>query len=299
MSIHFIGDLGLDLYHIADDTNLLVNKKYYLGGCSFNSAYHYQKVSKEGPNLFYLAPNNLTSFLSKEVTQKIFELKNAIKFYPLKGLLHYPLQEIEILENGEKNFIKYTSGICEDFDISQIHDELNSLALIKPKDLVVMPVFSQFFKFNNLIFNHLEQREVSFILDFLDGEDFDKDFDRIMPYLKKASLSVFGLNMAKNTFDHKLSDKLSYYASMNDIEVLITQSHHQIIYYKNRKRYTYQPKKSENVIDTTGAGDSFLAAFIHYKSILTPIQALQRASEYAKLVVEQIGATPILINNER
>ncbi len=266
--MYFIGDAGIDEY-----LNL---EKNYLGGCSLNVAGHYRLCSKlETHLIFPTITNNPIESYCEEI---------GITHYPLYRNGELPRQEIDIQESGEKIFVQYHPGVIEGFVLG--HEEK---LLLKKCDTIVAPLFTQILPFIDQV---IEVSDSKFIFDFHDASDFNKDINEISKYLKHASMAQFGLTLK----DENLKAQLVNKSIELGIELLITQGSDEIYYLdaKSNTEVRYTPTKIEKVFDSTGAGDSFLGAFLYYKQVTTIHDALAKASTYAAQTLQYFGPLPHL-----
>lgn len=265
---YFIGDAGID-YYVQDNVRRL-------GGCSLNVATHFKRNTPLEATLLY--PSSPSNSLIEEHCRK-----EGIHSLPLIRESQLPCQEIDISPLGEKKFLTYHPGVIQDF----IFTEEESEYLSNIKGVIISPLYEQILPFIDQVITHASQCE--FIFDFHDTQDFEKKIENILPYLSLSKLSLFGLGPD----DQALIAQLKEYTLKNKGEVIITQAAQEIIYYKNSETFKYRPTPIDQVIDSTGAGDSFLGAFLAIDALnqdQLPEQRLQKAALYSSSTLLKKGA---------
>jgi len=265
---YFIGDAGIDHY-LQDDIRRL-------GGCSLNVATHFKRNTQLEATLLY--PSSSENSLIEEHCRK-----EGINSYPLIRESQLPCQEIDISPLGEKKFLTYHPGVIQDFIFNK--EEIEYLSHIK--GVVICPLYEQILPFIDQVITHAPQCE--FIFDFHDTQDFQKNFKNILPYLSLSKLSLFGLGPE----DQVLIEELKEYTYKNKSEVIITQGAQEIIYFKNSSTIKYCPTPIDEVVDSTGAGDSFLGSFLAITALNQEQdleQRLQKAALYSSSTLLKKGA---------
>ncbi|MFG1591900.1 carbohydrate kinase family protein [Halobacteriovorax sp. CON-3] len=248
----FIGDAGFDDYTSVHER--------HLGGCSLNVATHFMRNSNSKATLIYPAASDGQVIINHCQ-------KEGIQAVPLFREGKTPVQFIETLESGEKNFTEYKSGVLENFQFTK-----EELQLIKELEgHIVCPLYSQILPFVDQLIE--AKPRAKFIFDFHDAQGFE-----IEKYLKVAELALFGL-----TPSHDLEFYLREFVKAHKISVLITRSAGEISFFNKNESISYTPQPVDVVIDSTGAGDAFLGAYLAHKN-------LEKASHYAKSILSVRGA---------
>jgi sugar/nucleoside kinase (ribokinase family) len=264
----FIGDIGLDIY--PDQT--------LPGGCSLNAATRAKlycdkhklnlKITLAGPS-----SNSNSNTIIDDYLQN-FDI--SILLFKREGA--WPTQIIENLPNGEKSFIQYEEGVFKNFFLTTSEKYfLNNFS-----GHVVMPVFDQGLSFNQTVIDNLHKAKI--FLDFFDLTDFNRNINDIQYMLKKSHGAFFGLNES----DQILINEIKQFSQSTGKPCLVTLGKDGAVYFDD-KEYSVDAKKV-NVIDTTGAGDTFIATFMSAKiSGENTVDALKYARDHSAEVVAQKG----------
>ncbi|MDA9793374.1 PfkB family carbohydrate kinase [Bacteriovoracaceae bacterium] len=262
----FIGDIGLDIY--PDQT--------LPGGCSLNAATRAKfycdmynlnlKITLAGPSS--ISKSIIDDYLqSMDISKLLFKREGS-----------WPTQIIENLPNGEKSFIKYEEGVFKDFFLTTSEKcFLNNFS-----GHVVMPVFAQALSFNHSVIDNLHKAKI--FLDFFDLTDFNRNINDIKSMLNQSHGAFFGLNKSDKT----LINEIKQFSQSTGKPCLVTLGKDGAVYFDD-KEYSVDAKKV-NVIDTTGAGDTFIATFMSAKiSGENTEDALKYARDHSAEVVAQKG----------
>lgn len=250
----FIGDAGFDDY--------LISKETLLGGCALNVATHFSRNSNLTPTLIY--PAGKDNLYIEEHCQR-----EGVNSIPLKREGLCPVQDIEVQNDGEKNFTNYHPGILKDFILKEknIFKELEGY-IVCPLFVQILPFIDQIIKLSP---------KAKFIFDFHNAADIP-----IEKYLKYAYLAQFGLGE-----DLGLEQYLVEYVKSNETNILITRGSGKVSYYTKNHITEYRPKVLKEIVDSTGAGDSFLGAFL---ANIDKDNRLEIASTYASKIIMKEGA---------
>lgn len=235
MKTIYVGDCGVDEY----------NGQLYAGGCGLNTAFYAQKVGLS-MDLVSCVGNDKESQIPLNVCHKIGLKTDYIYQFPGKT----PQQKIEVLPNGEKKLVGYNPGVLSKFKLQK-----KDLDFIGKHQMLITVYYLQIEKlFSQLLESDFKGLKV---IDFMDGNDFDKDIDLVKKYADRWDIGYFGLSVK----DEKLINNLKELADDENKLVLITLGKEGSWCYWQKKKYW---QKAENVkaVDTTGCGDAYLAGFL-------------------------------------
>jgi sugar/nucleoside kinase (ribokinase family) len=193
-----------------------------------------------------------------------------------------PKQNILIEASGERTFKGYQPGVLADWVLNKLQVDTITTA-----DVVVTLAFQQIMPLFEQVIALPLRGKLS--IDFMDMADFGKDFSRIERYLQLCDLAFFGLSKQS---DRELITKIKQWFSVQQSEKIAVM--------------TFGPEGSvavgpgfffeqgvdvvREVVDTTGAGDSFAGAFLaNYLAGKSIPDAMRAGSQRAAAVVQKIG----------
>lgn len=121
--------------------------------------------------------------------------------------------------------------------------------------------------------------------DFSSKEYWTKEYlEKVCPYIKYAFFS------GSNLTDLEVADLIEYVHKFGVGIVGVTRGEQAAVFSEAGKRFEQKPNNT-TVIDTMGAGDSFIASFLtHYHPSRDMRSSLQKASEFAAKVCGYYGA---------
>ncbi|MGI9204234.1 MAG: PfkB family carbohydrate kinase, partial [Woeseiaceae bacterium] len=190
-----------------------------------------------------------------------------------------PMQYIEIEPYGEKRFVRYEEGVLKDFEFNRQQRDI-----IAASALMVAPVYLQIVDlYNNLLSIETDGTVAIDFADFLHHPNFallEKHIDTI-------DIGFFGLtNEDTVSIEHIASLAAKY-----DKLFIVTLGADGSCAFHGAKRFQCAAVPVEKVVDTTGAGDAFAAAFLSRYCYGAGIQAsLQRGAELAASVITKLGS---------
>lgn len=183
---------------------------------------------------------------------------------------------VDLNKHGDRVFVHSNKGGVQQYLSVRINKE--DINYFKEFDILHTSIYSNLDKEIKELSKHVN---VSY--DFSDHYE-DTNLDLVCPYLSLAFLSGSHLDNEgiQNTIDyiHKLGTKM----------VIVTRGEKGVILSDNGSRY-YQDKVKAEVIDTLGAGDSFIAAFLtNYLETNCIKSSLEFGVEKAAMTCEVNGA---------
>jgi fructoselysine 6-kinase len=121
--------------------------------------------------------------------------------------------------------------------------------------------------------------------DFSSNEYWTKEYlEQVCPYLNYAFFS------GSNLSDLEITDLIEYVHQLGVGVIGVTRGELPAVFSHQGKRFEQKPV-SNHIVDTMGAGDSFIASFLtHYHSSLDMRNSLQAAAEFASGVCGYYGA---------
>lgn len=271
MKIVCVGDLGVDRY--------MPENKLLPGGITGNFTRQARRVFKPEDEIQIISALGTDEEEAATALAAVNRpgIESHITFY--EGST--PVQYIEVLENGEKNFTRYDKGILEKFEINAAQEEL-----IYQADLVVTPVYQQIIDVFAEVLSI--QTEAIIAVDFSDFST-DPDFDLLEKASEHFDIGFFGLQKSQTD----LIEKLEKFALNKNILIIITLGEDGSMAIYNDIKLYQDAIPVKKVIDTTGAGDAFAAGFLSRLSIDNDIEAaLEKGAEIAAETIQYLGSVP-------
>ncbi|EQC45333.1 carbohydrate kinase family protein [Bacteriovorax sp. Seq25_V] len=238
----------------------------FLGGCAFNVTATFQKLNSNYTFISLIGEDEYTEAIEKYLND------SSIDSYLFR--VPHPNQEIEIIldENGERSFENYQSEILN-VQVSFEFDEF---------DYVISPYFDEI---RSLVSGSLTSSKHKVFLDLQDGLNIsESEFQGLS---ERASY----INMGNEVFSHDFLLKRSV-----DCIITVTLAERGSRVYSQGKYKDIETAKVENVVDTTGAGDSFFAyvanGLINFNLSLEDSelhQLVKEANSFASNIIKFIG----------
>lgn len=264
MKTIYVGDIGVDDY----------SGQLYPGGCALNVAYH---AKKAGLNI------DLVSCVGSDKASQIpLNVVKRLKFnetyiHQLPG--ETPKQKIQVLTNGERKFIGYFPGVLSDFKLIQ-----KDIDFINQHDALITLFYSQI----NHLFNQVTK--IKFpglkVVDFMDGNDFNKDINFVKKCANWWDIGFFGLSGNDSQFSQQL---MQLAKNLTKIVVVTLGSGGSLAVVHN-KIFKVKTKPIQ-AVDTTGCGDAYIAGFLaDWLRTKDTKMAMKAASFLAGQVAKHQGA---------
>ena len=269
MKIVCAGDVGYDHY--------IAENKYLPGGISYNVAMHAkdQFPSSDIIQLVSVLGNDdIATQLRLNLDQKGVE--QHIDILPGQS----PVQDIH-LDNGICRFGNYRVGVLDNYRLSK-----GARSIIQNSDLLIVPWFDQITAFFESVM--CTPSDGLRVVDFADiGEN--KNIERIKAWLPKFDIAFFGLVPTNEGFISEIA-KL---AGTHNKLMIVTLAAYGSIAFDGAASYKCAARPVSTVVDTTGAGDSFAAAFLAEYCHSRDIQsAMHNGADLAAQTVSRLGSTP-------
>lgn len=268
MRVVCVGDCGIDRY--------LPTGKHYVGGITANFARHARALFPSEDEIAIISPLGndpeatavRSAFASTGIDCHFCELDGAT-----------PVQYINVREGGEKEFVRYDEGVLRKFEL-----DAPEIELIADSDILVAPVYVQIAR----LFDGLMQirRNGKTCIDFADFAEHP-EFELLERHLESIDVSFFGLSRD----DVATIEKLAAMARAQDKLIVVTLGGGGSIAFRRKRRYEQEALPVDRVIDTTGAGDAYAAAFLsRYCNGASISDAMSVGAAHAASVVQRPGA---------
>ena len=268
MRVVLAGDCGVDRY-----VSLGVDRP---GGITLNVAAHARRLFPRSDSVTVLTALG-TDREAAMVRKALRGLGVEIFLRELPGSTS--LQLIDLEPSGEKIFVSYHQGVLGDFRVGEEEREL-----IAGSDLLVAPHYRQIDGFFSSVMA-APSRGIRAV-DFADiAEDPEtRNVERFVDFL---DIAFFGLDPSHA----RLIDQLETIACRREKLFVVTLGAGGSVALGGRDRIVCPAAPVEKVVDTTGAGDTFAAAFLsEYVRSKDVGQSLARGAAEAAVTVQRIGA---------
>ena len=264
-----VGDCGIDRYLPLNEDRP--------GGITYNFASHARRDFPSDATIHILTAVG-TDDHGVRVSEALSRSECTVHARTMPGPTS--LQEINLQEDGERIFTHYDQGVLDGYRLDEPEQ-----AIVQQADLLVVPMFEQIREFFVSVMNIGCEGLIA--VDFADISDYPA-IDRVTPFVDRLDIAFFGLEPTQNT----LIQELMSLAIERDKIFVVTMGRGGSVV-ATRSQRVFQPAVPvETVIDTTGAGDRFAAAFLaEYVKSRHLTHALRKAAHAAAVTVSRLGAT--------
>lgn len=268
MHVVCVGDCGVDHY--------LPSGTRVAGGITANFARHARRSFAPDDRL------DIVSCVGDDegatiVLQALQDSGIGLKLVRLPG--RTPVQTIEVRDDGEKNFVHYDEGVLRDMRF-----DADAQALIAAADLLVAPVYLQIVGLFDVLVSlpHRGRTCIDFA-DFLEHPDFSL----LERHIDALDIAFFGLDASSQASIARIADL----AKRHDKLFIVTLGAAGSRAFAGAKVYDCGAVPVRSVVDTTGAGDAFAAAFLgRYCHGASIPEAMAAGARSAAMVIEHFGA---------
>ncbi len=268
MHVVCVGDCGVDRYlPLAQDR---------AGGITLNFAVHARRL---------FAPEDRVTVVSalgddteaNIVTAALDELLIEAYLAELPG--RTSLQHIALEPSGEKIFVRYEQGVLGDYRVGPLER-----AILEEADLLVAPHYEQISGFFDSVMN-TPSRGLR-VVDFADIAQHPSAIN-LRRYSDRFDVAFLGLSRTDNT----LIEEIAALASETDKLIVVTLGADGSLALSRRGRDECPASPVGDVVDTTGAGDTFAAGFLsEYCESRNVASSLEKGALEAAQTIQRIGA---------
>jgi len=269
MKLLCIGDCGVDHYVDRD----LIRP----GGITLNFAINARR--------FFAADDHIAIATPIADDPEAAIVESALAQAGLTGELRRqvgttPRQKIRLGRDGEKEFIGYDEGVLAGFEV-----DARLRQLMAQTDWVITPVFSQIEQlFGEIITVESPARKA---VDFMDLTDAANPLAFVERFVAEIDVGFFGLS----AHEQPLIEALGALAKRTKKLFVVTLAADGSVAFAGEDRARCQARPVEQIVDTTGAGDTFAAAFLsRHLHGARLAEALGYASDRAAESLTHIGA---------
>ncbi len=266
MNVVCVGDCGVDRYADQDRP----------GGITLNFAVHARRLFPRVDRIIVVSALG-TDDEAQVVTRALDELPIEAFLVGMPG--RTSIQYIDLEAAGEKIFVKYEQGVLGDYRVGE-----RERTLISEADLLMAPHYRQIDGFFESV-----MKAPSRGLRAVDFADIAEDpvTTNVENYLDNFDIAFFGLSITHAA----LIDKLQSLAEHADKLFVVTLGPDGSQALSSEGRLTCSAAPVDKVVDTTGAGDTFAAAFLCEYCVSNDIAtSLSRGAAEAAATIQRIGA---------
>ena len=268
MKVVCVGDCGIDHY--------LPSGERRFGGITANVARHARKQFPKDDEIHIVscvgdddgAELVLSSLEATTINCHIQQKSGATS-----------IQYIEIQKSGEKKFIRYDEGVLRDFAFGPVER-----SIIAKSDLLIAPVYFQIVDlFDDLMSIGTTGLTAIDFADFLQHPDFEM----LERHLDNFDVGFFGLSVA----DVETLSHLRKLAIQTNKLFIVTLGEEGSRAFIGQKCFDCPAVSVNEVVDTTGAGDAYAAAFLSRYCHGGEIEeSMHHGAEVAADVVANLGS---------
>jgi fructoselysine 6-kinase len=271
MKVVCVGDCGVDHY--------LPSERLLSGGITANFSRHAAREFREDDEIHVVSAIGDEPVAAGIVRRGFRNTRIHCHIAEMRG--ETPVQYIGIEPNGEKNFLRYDEGVLAFYRIDE-----DAARIVRTADLLVTPVFRQIHELFHSVMSVSIAGKVA--VDFADFSQHP-DFSHLESYLDGIDVAFFGLSPG----DHKLISALSALADRSHKLFVVTLGSAGSMAVAGHEKFEQAAIPVDRIVDTTGAGDAFAAAFLaDFMHGADVPSCLRRGAELAARVIQQMGAFP-------
>jgi fructoselysine 6-kinase len=266
MNVVCVGDCGVDRYPDQDRP----------GGITLNFAAHARRLFPVDDRIIVVSALG-TDDEAHTVTDAIDELPVEAFLAGMPG--RTSIQFIDLEPSGEKIFVKYDQGVLGDYRVGE-----RERALIAEADLLMTPHYRQIDGFFDSVMQSPSRGLRA--VDFADIAEYPTT-ETVEKYVDCFDLAFFGLATKHGAF----IDELHALAARAGKLFVVTLGADGSEALSKDERLTCPAAPVARVVDTTGAGDTFAAAFLcEYCSSKDVARSLARGAAEAAKTISRLGA---------
>jgi fructoselysine 6-kinase len=274
MNIAFVGDLTVDRYP--------EQKKILLGGSSLNSAMWVKKFQAKNVSIVAAVGNDKEGDLYLALMKK-----NHINGEGI-SVLSGKTSSLEVYINsktGERMFKAWDPGV-----LRQYHLGKKEFDLFRSHDTVVLTVYG---KTRHLLaelskWARKTQNHSLIVVNFNNMTQVSSSIKIVSDHIDAFDIGFFGLHKEK---DVRMVAKLQKLAQQTGKLIVITLGNHGAVAQHGNIGISSPATHIDRVIDTTGAGDAFLAGFmVEYLKTNNVQRSLVKGNSLGARVIQMVGA---------
>lgn len=266
MNVVCVGDCGVDRYPEHDRP----------GGITLNFAVHARRLFPPSDRVIVVSALG-TDDEARVVTAALDDL--AVEAFVVAVPGQTSVQTIDLEPSGEKIFVSYEQGVLGGYRVGE-----KERTLISEADLLMAPRYRQIDGFFDSVM-HCPSRGLRAV-DFADIAE-EPVTTHVENYLEHFDIAFFGLSPRNAA----LIDKLQSLAERAGKLFVVTLGPDGSQALSKEGRLTCPAAPADKVVDTTGAGDTFAAAFLCEYCVSKDVpRSLQRGATEAATTIQHVGS---------
>ncbi|MDA1316545.1 MAG: PfkB family carbohydrate kinase [bacterium] len=264
-----IGDIGVDVYPQTG--------KQFPGGMALNNAIHATRAGAQASIISAVGDDRIGKKSLKMLQKEHINIQN-VTIIP-----GGETQSIEVVLDDHKvqQYQNWNLGVMAEFIPSKIHEQF-----ISTQDAAIsfyLPEFKHFFE----VFAGMNVSSTIKIADFTDLSEHHGDTSFIKQYIPQFNWYIFSIEREGREGQSDAFEKLMKDNHTSGLALLGSDGSMVI---HNGKKYL-EPAQRVKVVDTTGAGDSYVATFfVSYLQSGDLSFAMKQATKSAALTIQKYGA---------
>lgn len=266
------GDCGVDQYESLGQSPVVRP-----GGCTLNVAVNLARMSDSRTSVEVISAVGSDS--EADVVRDVLARERiTANLQSLEGMT--ARQRLTVDDKGERRFIKYDPGVMPSLELNTPQRQA-----LHDADLVVTVLYDQV----ELMLKKAIQlpRRGQLAVDFMTMRDYARSMAPVHWLLEKTDIGFFGLGQD----DQALIAALREQSKRTQLVAIVTLGAEGGVAFRGGEAHSFEAQPVTRVIDTTGAGDAFAAAFIRCHLAHTTLDdALNFAAKHAATSIQRVGA---------
>ena len=286
--------IGEAMIEISNIKNSLYNQSF--AGDTLNFCNY---LDKKKLNAFFLSAIG-KSEINQSLLNFVKSKKISTKYIKQFNQFELGLYLIKNKDNGEKQFFYWRDESAakqyfNNIDFLNLYKELKNFDYIYFSGITLSIIHIS--KLNNFIklLNLLKSKKIKIVFDFnirpsrWNKKNLNNFFDSVLKFVDICFLSGEDMNYWKNKNDIKSYEQI---VQKYNIKHSIFRKNAKFTYvFLNKTRYVFKNKLLKTVVDTSGAGDGFNAAYLSNFIVNNdPVLALKAGSSLGSKIVMKKGA---------
>lgn len=272
-SIVFIGDLTVDTYPVLGNV--------HLGGASLNGAMWAMRSGGDDVSIVAAVGSDKagTLFRNKIRAEHIGDCGISV--------LNGKTSTIEIFIDscGERRWGRWDPGVLEDYHLGE-----RELTYLQTKHAVSLSIYGKTIHLLHELsaWGEKNRKDTQVTVNFDDLSQFGNSISVVRDYVDGIDAGFFGLDVSA---DKQHIRDLRDLANITGKLMVITLGTRGSLAFHGTREFAAPADEVKKVVDTTGAGDAFLAGFmVHYMKSYDILSSLKAGNSLAARKIQLLGA---------